>query len=351
MCIENVCYAYGFDIVLSERRIESEWIVQLTGKTPILLFLRDKDKFKIAEELALDLKDNMKFEIYANDFTNNTSTLFLAEMNRHKQFSKGSKLIFFKKIYDWFAKDLNIFYPEQPVTHFEYYYDIDSLKKVNQLINIFDTGITDIKIKRISTEELKNKIDEETYQDIMKRIEDALSKENFKSLNFSMRSKSDFFNIAVDKEDIEPKITTLSIAHKESFYEFEFYEESDGTRRVFDLLDILLTENKNSIYVIDEMERSLHPNLTSHFVKLINESCEKRNVQVIFTTHESTIMTQELFRRDQIWFVEKDDSNNSKLYPLDQFNERYDKKINKAYLEGRYGAVPVLKNMEKEDCV
>ena len=53
-------------------------------------------------------------------------------------------------------------------------------------------------------------------------------------------------------------------------------------------------------------------------------------------------MSQELFRRDQIWFVARDNNNNSNLYPLDRFNERYDKKINKAYLEGRYGAIPVF---------
>lgn len=164
-----------------------------------------------------------------------------------------------------------------------------------------------------------------------------------------MRSKDKFFNIALDEDKDEPIITTLSFKHGNSLYEFDFDEESDGTRRIFDLLDILLTKYKNSVYIIDEMERSLHPSLTRHFVELLNDYHKKNNIRLIFTTHESTIMDQELFRRDQIWFVSRNQNNNSNLYPLDRFNERYDKKISKAYLEGRYGAVPVFTNFDFEE--
>ncbi len=126
--------------------------------------------------------------------------------------------------------------------------------------------------------------------------------------------------------------------------DFEFSEESDGTRRLFDLLDILISNEKNKIYVIDELERSLHPKLTYKFLELFFEHLKDNNTQLIFTTHESTIMDQELLRRDEIWFVERNKDNGSHIYSLDRFKERYDKKLSKAYLEGRYGAVPVLKN-------
>ena len=69
-------------------------------------------------------------------------------------------------------------------------------------------------------------------------------------------------------------------------------------------------------------------------------------MQLIFTTHEDTIMNQELFRRDEIWFVERDATNSSKIYSLDLFKERYDKSLSKAYLEGRYGAIPVFQQFE-----
>ena len=67
---------------------------------------------------------------------------------------------------------------------------------------------------------------------------------------------------------------------------------------------------------------------------------------MIFTTHEASIMDQELFRRDEIWFIERDEENNSRIYSLDRFKERYDKKLSKAYLEGRYGAIPVFNSFE-----
>ena len=78
---------------------------------------------------------------------------------------------------------------------------------------------------------------------------------------------------------------------------------------------------------------------------MLNQYQKKSNIQVIFTTHQSEIMSQDLFRRDQIWFVEKDKNNDSKIYSLDTFNERFDKKISKAYLEGRYGAIPQFKSL------
>ena len=163
-------------------------------------------------------------------------------------------------------------------------------------------------------------------------------------LNLSMRSKKEFFNITMnDNYDLE--IKTLCFKHGKSMLDFEFCEESDGTKRVFDFLDILLNKNQNSVYVIDEMERSLHPNLFNRFIELLNEYQKQSNIQVIFTTHESSIMKQDLFRRDQIWFIERNKNNDSRIYSLDTFNERFDKKISKAYLEGRYGAIPQFKSL------
>ena len=66
-------------------------------------------------------------------------------------------------------------------------------------------------------------------------------------------------------------------------------------------------------------------------------------MQLIFTTHEASIMDQRLFRRDERWFIERGEQGNSRLYSLDRFKERYDKVLSKAYLEGRYGAIPAFK--------
>ena len=129
-------------------------------------------------------------------------------------------------------------------------------------------------------------------------------------------------------------------------YDFNFDEESDGTRRIFDLLDMLLNKNDDIIYVVDELERSLHPKLTEHFLELFMNFHKGHKTQLLFTTHEASIMEQKLFRRDEIWFVERDGNNTSNVYSLDKFKERYDKTLSKAYLEGRYGAIPVFSNFD-----
>jgi len=162
------------------------------------------------------------------------------------------------------------------------------------------------------------------------------------NIQMSWRTAEGFFNIRIEGNK-EPEISTLILKHGKSFFDFAFADESDGTKRLFDLIDMLLTRREDTVYVVDELERSLHPKLTEHFLKLFIESHDAARMQLIFTTHEDTIMDQDLFRRDEIWFVERDANNNSTIYSLDRFKERYDKKLCKAYLEGRYGAIPVFK--------
>jgi AAA15 family ATPase/GTPase len=128
---------------------------------------------------------------------------------------------------------------------------------------------------------------------------------------------------------------------------FDFKEESDGTKRLFDLMNILLTEEDDVVYVVDELERSLHPMLLKRFLELFMEHNEDGSRQMVFSTHESSIMSQELFRRDEIWFVDRSEDGNSRLYSLDRFKDRFDKDIAKAYLDGRYGAIPVFSDFER----
>ena len=118
-------------------------------------------------------------------------------------------------------------------------------------------------------------------------------------------------------------------------------EESDGTVRVLDLLEILLA-GEGKTYVIDELDRCLHPSLTYKFVETFLQVAEERNIQLIVTTHESRLLDFELLRRDEIWFVNKNKLGKSDVYSLEEYNARFDQKIDKAYLEGRYGGVPIF---------
>lgn len=340
LLLNEDCYEYGFDAILNTQTIKDEWIVDLNKKK--ILYQRNNDG-KPLNGLNLGREDRMRMEIYLDDFLHNDKSLFLTEMNRNKSFDKDSELSVYHRIYNWFVKDLNVVLPDMPLTKFSYYYDESTLSNIKKIVRSFDTGIEDIEIKNMSEEQLQNKIGISLYKDVINELKKNVQKQG-QELNLSMRSKKEFFNITMnDNYDLE--IKTLCFKHGQSMLDFEFCEESDGTKRVFDFLDILLNKNQNSVYVIDEMERSLHPNLFNRLIELLNEYQKQSNIQVIFTTHESSIMKQDLFRRDQIWFIERNKDNDSRIYSLDTFNERFDKKISKAYLEGRYGVIPQFKSL------
>lgn len=126
-------------------------------------------------------------------------------------------------------------------------------------------------------------------------------------------------------------------------------EESDGTQRFFQLLGPWLgTVIGGYTVFVDELEASLHPLLTRELVKFIqNPKNNKTGAQLIFATHDTTLLDPELFRRDQIWFTEKNKDGATNLYSMSDYKERRPRKgeaMQKGYLSGRYGAIPILES-------
>ena len=139
--------------------------------------------------------------------------------------------------------------------------------------------------------------------------------------------------IFVTFRDRAPVFTEITFEHFNvpGVY-FSLAEESDGTQRLLDLLSVLFIQKENSVFVIDEIDRSLHPQLTMQFIKSFLKLAENKNIQLIITTHESHLLNLKLLRQDEIFFVEAGHSGESILYPFDKFKERFDKKIEDAYL-------------------
>jgi AAA15 family ATPase/GTPase len=145
------------------------------------------------------------------------------------------------------------------------------------------------------------------------------------------------------------KITSIKFVHQDVVtgegVEFAEEEESDGTRALFAFagpwLDV--TEN-NRVLVVDELDTSLHPMLVHYLVKRLH--LENSKAQLIFTTHDTTLLSQKILRRDQVWFMEKDAQRASKLYPLSDFSPRENEAIERGYLNGRYGGIPFLKDLD-----
>lgn len=214
----------------------------------------------------------------------------------------------------------------------------------------FDTGIANI-VEVDSTEE---EFIRKNHPLQLDAIKDMLIKQRYQlnasnnPMDFSVmiRNNIDFWIIVITAKG-EFKYKRFVFLHDENTsHDFSLQDESDGTLRIFDLAEVLLCPSSNKTFLIDELDRCLHPSLTVQFVKLfLNMACkEEYTNQLIVTTHESRLLDLNILRRDEIWFVSKEKSI-SRIYSLEEYNERFDKVIDKAYLEGRYGGIPIFESI------
>lgn len=343
--VDDHFYAYGFSAVLSTRKIIEEWLYDLhQNGSAKELFEREEGRAPVlGSDVSASEAEKNRFHVYADDFAGHDSLLFLTEMNHGKRYEKKSHLLFFQNVFTYLMQNIITLNPNIAIYNFNYYYNEKSLGRINDLIQTFDTGISHVSIRKFTMDELSNLIPEPVLKHIIDDLRQRVRSSGNGIAQASFRTPSNIINIRIDA-DGKQEITTLSMKHGSSVFDFDFKDESDGTRRIFDLIDMLISSQNDIVYVVDELERSLHPKLTEHFLQLFMDAHRDQRVQLIFTTHEDSIMDQKLFRRDEIWFVEREVDNASMIYSLDRFKERYDKKLSKAYLEGRYGAIPVFRN-------
>lgn len=199
-------------------------------------------------------------------------------------------------------------------------------------------------------------IDFLNYGNSIEELRMAVSNsEDVKQLMLDMIQEMDLdivdFRVVEDENDRIDVYTKHLVDGYET--ELNLLEESSGTRKLFSLMPFiagcLLT---GTVLVIDELDAKIHPVLLRHIIMMFNDmSINKKKAQLIFTSHDLSTMNNEVFRRDEIWFVAKGNAQNSKLYSLVEFkNEkgesvRKDAKFDKQYLEGKYGADPYLKRI------
>ncbi len=346
--IEDKYYAYGFEIVLNKGHIISEWLIELLANG------KDQEIFtRNIEERAYSIgyfkNDEIlnRLNVYAQDVMSEDSKLFLTIMNENKNnlYEKYPELNVYRKIYRWFQKQLDINYPDRPISNYSYFIIEKNTSEISNIISAFGTGISNVKIVEANTESVAQKIPKDVLEEVVSQLEKQAKKlkdsKTKNQIGILLRGDKEFFVFNVNKDD-EVQIMTIEFEHFNSESYFSLSEESDGTRRLLDLIEVLLSKNSNKIYVIDEIDRCLHPQLTYKLIESYLEMCKESQRQLIVTTHESRLLDFDLLRRDEIWFVDKDKNGHSSLYSLEAYNERFDKKIDKAYLEGRYGGVPIF---------
>lgn len=346
--LEGKYYAYGFEVILNQGKFVSEWLAELsTDNKEKVIFTRDitKGTYEFGDEVNKKGLIN-KLNVYAEDIQQDSSVLLLSILNQNKKtlYQQYESASVFQTVYMWIREGLDINYPNRPMSDYSYMAETENVEEVCRIISAFGTGITGFKMVEVPIEKvlghLPKRIQEKLVEDIEKKSTDIKNDADLEKIGIIMRSNHDFFILNIDKEE-NIICKTIKFSHGKENILFNLSEESDGTVRILDLLEVLLS-GEGKTYVIDELDRCLHPSLTYKFVDTFLQLAAQKNIQLIVTTHESRLLDFDLLRRDEVWFVNKRKSGESDIYSLEEYNARFDQKIDKAYLEGRYGGVPVF---------
>ena len=299
----NKIYKYGFEVL--KDTIISEWLFEKRVNKFYSIFERENNN--------VSMKPNKISDLVNID----ERTLFL---NIYSKIDRNNED--FSNVYDWFV---NSTYLDLGNPNFERFInnrvslkilsDENYKKELLKFIKTFDSGIEGIKTTPDSIEAVK--------------------------------SNNGIIDIEVIHKGEKGEVKALP-----------FYLESNGTRKMFHLFDFFMDALKNGMVLfVDELDAKLHPLLTRYIINLFhNSDTNKGNGQLIYSTHDTVNLNKETFRRDEIWFAEKDKDGISEIYALSDYileddknagkKVRNDATYNKDYLTGRYGAIPVLEEFE-----
>ena len=332
-------FQYGFS--LNDEEVTSEWLSATSDSG------RDLDIFN---------REKQEVEIGNLKTFGETASVSHDALKALKQLGVRSNQLLLNKIVDldipkrgkllnsacwWFTDCLTIIEPNSNFAALLTLLksDPDFCKFAEQFLETAGTGIGSLTVEtaEIESDRLPSEI-----------VESLQSAGELEDATYPLGAGSD---LSIDIED-PGKIVRRNLlsGHKvgKSEYKLAFSDESDGTQRFLNLLPALFyLSNHCHVFVIDELDRSLHPMLSHRLLKFFTEACPGKCQQMIVTTHETHLLDLDLLRRDEIWFMEKDAEQQSKLISLANMNVRKDMRIEKGYLHGRFGGVPEIGNTDR----
>lgn len=336
--VDDQFLAYG--VAFSKGGLLEEWLYKTGSRTDTMIFERKRTGSEWDNVIAPSFMktDEGLFLKYLIDGTPTKGT-FLSEYIARN--GKGIESI--TRARKWF-ENLNIIFPETHRADFPLRVVSDTRFRsvMGELLNYFGTGISDLCLVESKVEELG------IPSEIVQRIEERLDGKSEKTgvlVHNAVR-----FILAEKDETKNLKWYELRTIHKRegngSEYVFELFEESDGTSRLFDFIPMLIDLRVNdAVYVIDEVDRSLHPMLTLKLLEMYDKLLRgDSQMQLICTTHESNLLSTAPIRQDEVWFVEKDKHGESHLSSLCEYKPRSN--VQKGYLNGRYGAIPFFGELD-----
>jgi len=312
----GVRYRYGFEI--DKNQIHSEWLYRAKERE-INLFLRNenkistKDVFREGKGLESKTRNNALFLSVCAQFNGEISTEILKWFRNIGIISGVNDSTYrpftVNKLDDSYFKD-----------------------RILSFIREFDFGISDLNVKHSSL----------TEDSLLKGIPNFLA-------NLLVEQGSNRMSIQTTHKKYDQNNDHI----KDEIFDLD-KNESDGTQKAFSfsgpLLDVL---QNGKILVVDELDARFHPIITQSIVQMFHdEFTNPSNAQLIFTTHDTNLLDNKFFRRDQIWFTEKNRFGATDLYSLVDFKIRNDASFEKDYISGKYGGIPFiggLKRLEIEE--
>lgn len=290
--VNSITYRYGFEF--DNKKISSEWLYSVNQKTETYLFLRENDIVEINSKAFPEGKDLEK--------RTNEKALFLTVCAQFNGKISHSILQYFH-LYIVLDADKDAHQKEKTINY------IASNEDCHEFFNNF-FKMLDLGFEKIS-------------------VEKSDRSEKIKTHHKSYDQKNQFINFVSVPSDVY---------------------ESAGTQKLINIAPIFHFMQKNQLVVIlDELNTRLHPILTKALIKLFHsEKTNPHNSQLIFTTHDTNLLSSDLLRRDQIWFTEKNEYGETDLYSLVEYkienskSVRKDANFEKNYIQGRYGAIPFL---------
>ena len=310
---DGVRYQYGFAI--NQTRVVKEWLLVYKARKSQCWFEREYNQ-KTAQYdwyFGPHLLDSQRHNLWKESTRANALFLSTAVNLNSEQL---------RPIYNWFFSKLVIIFGGFPIpitSTLEYLKNPDNKNKLLTFLQAADLGITDVEAKVQKVKRMGVKLD-------------------FSGLStVGVAEDSELPIVNLYHKSVDDKKINLLLEH-----------ESHGTQKLFAYAGPLFNVfNDGCVLVVDELESGLHPKMVQFLVNLLYDNeLNNKNAQLIFTTHQTSLLDSDYLRRDQIWFVEKNTSNASVLYPLMDFSPRKSENIERGYLQGRFGAIPFLGEMK-----
>lgn len=322
LLIDGTIYEYAF--VVDRKQVIEEKLSEVQPKKEKVLFHRESNEIVFSEEI--EDQEFLRF-VYKGTRKNQlflTSSVF--QNAKH-----------FKKIFDWFD-NIEIITPDATFQLFEKFFDETSplYNDINNYFKNCDVGIDKIECEEIPFSSLSLPLDTRSF---LSNIPEGRT----------FRVQVGHERILVTKKNgniLSKRIISVHTNEQGQNVKFNLTDESDGTLRAIDLFPAFseLCTDSSKIYIVDEIDRSLHPLLVKHLIEMYLDSCNSsKKGQLIFTTHDTNLISQKIFRRDEIWVIDRNKFKSSEFISFSDFeNIRKDKDIRKSYMDGRFGGIPTL---------